>query len=694
MAPLFAEMILATARETIVLKKIGYLYIARYAETQPELALLAVNTLRKDSADSDPMIRGLALRTLSSLRVANLTEYLKDPIQKCLADASPYVRKVACVCCLKLYHLDPHMAKALDVVAKLFKMLTDKDPLVVSNSLVALQEILKAEGGLRVPKPLVVMLLKRFRDFNEWSHALIIELICAYQPESEADIFEIMNFLDHKLRHSNTAVVLSTAKLFLTLTQTKPAIYRQVFERLRSPMVTSMTGCSGPQANIAFTALQHIQLMIHKVPGLFDSEFRAFFPRVHDPEYLKLLKIKVLPTVTCAANLPDVIEDLSSWVFDSKRSISRAAIFSVAAIAKVQPDSAQTVIQRLIKFISFNLDTVTADTLQASVDVLRRFPQLAEPYLAVIPQVMQSMPSDSSARAALLWVLGQFGDRIEDAPYMMEELVEDYDELTPTVKLELLSSAVALFFKRPAETRPCLGKLFAAATIDGDNVDVHDRALFYYRLLQNNISLARSVVAPFTSSVSSSEDTEMRELLFGEYGTLSVLYQKPSVMFIKSFTNEAAKEVHFKVDMDAAFGGGQSHQPQQHPSPIQQQQQQQQQQHQQQQQQQQQRAPAPQVDLLGDLLGDFGAPPAPAAQAAPPLLLLETDPQLPPEVFKQAWKVLPDREKFVNQLSPVPQLQQFLSYMQANGVKAAASGVQNGAFLFVSCALARLRSTR
>ena len=90
MAPLFAEMILATARETIVLKKIGYLYIGRYAETQPELALLAVNTLRKDTMDSDPMIRGLALRTLSSLRVANLTEYLKDPISKCLVDASPY----------------------------------------------------------------------------------------------------------------------------------------------------------------------------------------------------------------------------------------------------------------------------------------------------------------------------------------------------------------------------------------------------------------------------------------------------------------------------------------------------------------------------------------------------------------------------------------------------------------------------
>jgi hypothetical protein len=90
---------------------------------------------------------------------------------------------------------------------------------------------------------------------------------------------------------------------------------------------------------------------------------------------------------------------------------------------------------------------------------------------------------------------------------------------------------------------------------------------------------------------------------------------------------------------------------------------------------------------LGDLLGDF-APAAPAAQAAPqpvPTLLLESDPQLPPEVFKQAWKVLPDREKFVIQLPGVPQLPQFLAYMQAHGIKAAASGVQNGLFCCCIC---------
>ncbi len=45
-----------------------YLYLGNYAESNPELSLLAVNTLQKDASDTNPMVRGLALRYLCSLR--------------------------------------------------------------------------------------------------------------------------------------------------------------------------------------------------------------------------------------------------------------------------------------------------------------------------------------------------------------------------------------------------------------------------------------------------------------------------------------------------------------------------------------------------------------------------------------------------------------------------------------------------
>lgn len=58
----------AGATQSIVQKKMVYLYLSSYAEHNSELALLTINTLRKDANDRNPTIRGLALRSMASLR--------------------------------------------------------------------------------------------------------------------------------------------------------------------------------------------------------------------------------------------------------------------------------------------------------------------------------------------------------------------------------------------------------------------------------------------------------------------------------------------------------------------------------------------------------------------------------------------------------------------------------------------------
>eukprot|EP00879_Flechtneria_rotunda_P024450 GHRR01025920.1.p1 GENE.GHRR01025920.1~~GHRR01025920.1.p1 ORF type:complete len:221 (+),score=45.30 GHRR01025920.1:628-1290(+) len=62
--------------DDIVLKKMLYLYITHYAASTPDLALLTINQLHKDCHDQDPTVRGLALRSLCSLRISNLLEYV------------------------------------------------------------------------------------------------------------------------------------------------------------------------------------------------------------------------------------------------------------------------------------------------------------------------------------------------------------------------------------------------------------------------------------------------------------------------------------------------------------------------------------------------------------------------------------------------------------------------------------------
>jgi hypothetical protein len=70
--------------DNLELKKLVYLYLMNYAKTQPDLAILAVNTFSKDCEDSNPLIRALAVRTMGCIRVDKITEYLCEPLRKCL----------------------------------------------------------------------------------------------------------------------------------------------------------------------------------------------------------------------------------------------------------------------------------------------------------------------------------------------------------------------------------------------------------------------------------------------------------------------------------------------------------------------------------------------------------------------------------------------------------------------------------
>jgi AP-3 complex subunit beta len=50
-----------------------YVYLLHYADQEPDLALLSINSFQKDLHDSNMLIRAMALRVLSSIKVVFLS---------------------------------------------------------------------------------------------------------------------------------------------------------------------------------------------------------------------------------------------------------------------------------------------------------------------------------------------------------------------------------------------------------------------------------------------------------------------------------------------------------------------------------------------------------------------------------------------------------------------------------------------
>ncbi len=91
--------------------------------------------------DSNPLIRALALRTMSYIHVRDFVEATVKPLKILLKDTDPYVRKTAAFCVAKLYDHDRHLVEGSQLIDRLNSMLRDDNPTVVASALASLVDI-------------------------------------------------------------------------------------------------------------------------------------------------------------------------------------------------------------------------------------------------------------------------------------------------------------------------------------------------------------------------------------------------------------------------------------------------------------------------------------------------------------------------------------------------------------------------
>lgn len=102
----------------------------------------------QDCNDRNPLVRALAIRTMSYIPIPVVTESLVDQLRHCLKDKDPYVRKTAAICVAKLYTADPRKAEKEGFVDMLRDMLLDTNATVISNAVAALTEIGERQDGV------------------------------------------------------------------------------------------------------------------------------------------------------------------------------------------------------------------------------------------------------------------------------------------------------------------------------------------------------------------------------------------------------------------------------------------------------------------------------------------------------------------------------------------------------------------
>lgn len=544
---LFSEMMLAIETRDLVIKKMVYLYLINYARTHPELAQMCTNTLQKDCGNEDPMVRGLALRALCGLNIPEMVEYISEPLRRSLSDGHAYVRKTGVMGILKLYRLNPVAFEESSFVDILYDMLRDPDASVVTNCIIVLNEVMahSENGGMAINRAIMLHLLNRIHEFSEFSVVQVLDLVPRYIPANDDEAYQIMNLLDPVLGRYSPGAVIATIRAFWSMAEAvggndEDAMKRQIVTRVKAPLVTLISSCS---SELGYSLLKHAEALIEACPGIFDDEYHQFYIKYNEPTHIKYLKTSILPKLINPNNAPDIVAELAEIVNDMNEKLSRIAVRSMTRVACRDtggPGCAESITRRLVDMLDLNIGHICSEAAMALTSVLRKHPGLKS---VMAPPLARSLKyiEESSGKASIVYLLGECGDIVQEAPYALEKLIDSYESITDaTVKIALLSSTMKLFFVRPPEVQHMLGRLLRQATDDVSSQDLHDRALLYYRMLRSGVDPDTIQHVIETNTVISSgvkfaeeDDFELRAELMKEFNTLSILFGKVSSNFIK-----------------------------------------------------------------------------------------------------------------------------------------------------------------
>ncbi|CAO4370303.1 unnamed protein product [Caenorhabditis nigoni] len=530
---LFPDVVNCMQTDNVELKKLVYLYLMNYAKSQPDLAIMAVNTFVKDCEDPNPLIRALAVRTMGCIRVEKITEYLCDPLRRCMKDEDPYVRKTAAVCVAKLHDMNPTLVKDQGFVELLNDLLSDANPMVVANAVAALTEMNDQQTVIEVNSQMVNKLLTALNECTEWGQVFILDALAGYTPRDERETQNICERISPRLAHANAAVVLSTVKVLMKLIDMMPAdsdFITQLTKKLAPPMVTLLSA----EPEIQYVALRNINLIVQKRPDILKQEMKVFFVKYNDPIYVKMEKLDIMIRLAQQNNISQVLSELKEYATEVDVDFVRKSVRAIGRCAIKVETSSERCVQTLLELIQTKVNYVVQEAVVVIKDIFRKYPNRYESIISALCENLDTL-DEPEARASMIWIIGEYAERIDNADELLESFVEGFHDENTQVQLQLLTAVVKLFLKRPGVAQALVQRVLSLATQDSDNPDLRDRGFIYWRLLSADPAAAKNVVLtekPLISEETDLLEPSLLEQLVCHIGTLASVYHKPPSAFI------------------------------------------------------------------------------------------------------------------------------------------------------------------
>ncbi|EME27151.1 AP-3 complex subunit beta-1 [Galdieria sulphuraria] len=443
----FPDVVKNVATSSIDLKKLVYIYLEHYADTNPDLALLSVNAFQKDLTDSNQSIRALALRVLSSIRVQTILQVILWAIKKCVKDSSSYVRRAAAFAMIKAYEMDSSVAD--DLQSSFEILMNDRSTTVIGAAALVWREVFPLQYEL---------LHQHFRklcrllvDMDEWSQVSCLQILMLYarehfpkpknfhvdvneneihvarekldkQPidkmfskdESEDQIDEDLLLLlkesEYLFLSRNSAVVLSTVSLFFHL-----APYEMFLEKAIEPLVRLLSF----SCDIQFIVLQYIFVIATIEPNSFLPYLSCFFLSERDPQHIREWKLRIIKAMVLKGSveslrpcIASLMMELRYYLQKEESTIAHSVTDIVGIIGERDTSWSFLCVEVLSKIASHSTsNAVVSKAMGVLRHLIQKQPKEHSRIVSYLCcHLMEKNAMASTAKAHIIWLVGEYRD--------------------------------------------------------------------------------------------------------------------------------------------------------------------------------------------------------------------------------------------------------------------------------------------
>nr|CAG8572796.1 1593_t:CDS:10 [Entrophospora candida] len=469
------RLIANVASQNLEIRKLVYIYLLRYAEQEPDLALLSINTFQKDLTDQNLLIRAMALRVMSGIRVPVISPIVLLAIKKCVNDLSPYVRKAAAHAIPKCYSLDPTQKDAL--VEIIITLLNDNSAFTLGSVIIAFDEVCPDRFDLIHPhfRKLCRMLI----DADEWGQIAIIGLLLRYgrtqflnpnpngikssvkkksknfysdeeDSENSEESFENTLILDpdHELilrsclpllQSRNSAVVMSVVKVLYHLAPIEEAY------KIGKPLVRLLRS----HREIQHVVLANIATMATQRPYLFEQHLQQFFVRSTDPSFIRNLKLEIMTLIATETNITLLLRELQEYVKSPNKDFATSAIQAIGRCAIGMPEMAESCLNGLMKLLWSKNDAVVAESVVVIKRLLQLRPQDNSDLIIQLAKALDQI-TVPMARASIFWLVGQYAENLKKiAPDVLRKAAKSFTNEADIAKLQIINLGAKLISLYP-----------------------------------------------------------------------------------------------------------------------------------------------------------------------------------------------------------------------------------------------------